>query len=205
MKFASRFLVLAIVIGSISGCASIVTGTDQTLTFNSEPDGAKVTVAGRVIGKTPLSVQIKKGKNQSLTFEKEGYKTYTTQLSMSMNSWFWGNIVIGGLLGSTTDGMSGAINEFSPDQYFVTLVPDNGHGLSSSKARKLKEIVIAFGGDIRRDLTSGGGESSDAVISLLETEAGDKETTLLVLKKLASQSANDLEFAESIIDFYGLN
>lgn len=35
-----------------TGCASIVSGTDQKLTFNSEPEEATVTVSGRVLGKT---------------------------------------------------------------------------------------------------------------------------------------------------------
>jgi hypothetical protein len=96
----------------LSSCASIVTGRDQNLTFNSEPDGATVTVSGKVVGKTPISVQIDKGKNQALVFEKEGYKTFTTQLSTRTNSWFWGNIVLGGFFGSSTDGISGAIYEF---------------------------------------------------------------------------------------------
>lgn len=89
-----------------SGCATIVSGTDQKLTFDSEPEGATVTVAGRVLGKTPLTVEVDKDKNLALTFEKEGYKTYTTQLSTSLEPWFWGNIVIGGLVGSTTDSLS---------------------------------------------------------------------------------------------------
>jgi hypothetical protein len=70
-------LIIIAGVTSITGCASIVSGTDQNLTFNSEPDAATVTVAGKVVGKTPLSVQVKKGKNQSLTFEKDGYKTHT--------------------------------------------------------------------------------------------------------------------------------
>ncbi len=204
MEILRKFLLALVVIGSISGCASIVSGRDQTLTFNSEPDGATVTVAGRTVGKTPLSVQINKGKQQSLTFEKEGYKTYTTQLSTTMDSWFWGNILIGGVLGSTTDGMSGAINEFSPDQYFVTLTPNNGHGLSTSKSRKIKELIIAFGDDIRRELVSGGGESTDAILAVLETEPADKDTTLIVLEKFANQNSNDLELATSIIKFYDI-
>lgn len=213
MKKQSKFLLpvfviaIAIAIAAVSGCASIVSGTDQTLTFNSEPDGATVTVAGKIVGKTPLSVQIDKGKNQSLTFEKEGYKTFTTQLSTTMDGWFWGNIVIGGFLGSTTDGVSGAINEFSPDQYFVTLTPDNGHGLSTSKPRKIKEIVIAFGDDIRQELASGGGEATNSILVLLEKDKKDKkdkDTTLLVLKKLSSQNQNDLDFAKAIIEFYGV-
>ena len=41
-----------------TGCASIVSGTDQKLTFNSEPEEATVTVSGRVLGKTPLTVPV---------------------------------------------------------------------------------------------------------------------------------------------------
>ena len=188
----------------VSGCASIITGTDQNLTFNSEPDGATVTVAGKVVGKTPLSVQIDKGKNQSLTFEKEGYKTHTTQLSTSLTPWFWGNIVLGGLVGSTIDGVSGAINEFEPDQYFVTLTPETPFGMSTSKPRQIKEIIIAFGSEVRKQLVAGGGESVDALIEILELENTDKQTTLKALNKLANQYSNDLEFANSIIDVYSI-
>ncbi len=39
------------------------------MTFNSEPDGATVIVAGKTLGKTPLTVKVPKDKNMSLTFE----------------------------------------------------------------------------------------------------------------------------------------
>jgi len=204
MKNLKYFVIALSFITFISGCASIVSGTDQTLTFNSEPDGATVIVAGKTVGKTPLSVQIDKDENQSLTFEKEGYKTYTTQLSTTMDSWFWGNIVFGGFVGSTTDGMSGAINEFSPDQYFVTLTPTTPYNLSTSKPRKIKEIIIAFGDDIRLELMNGGGENTDAIISLIGDEDTDKVTTTKVLKKIANDNTNDLEFANKIIDLYDI-
>jgi len=127
-----------------SGCASIVTGTDQTLTFNSEPSGATVTVAGQVLGQTPLSVPISKGKNKSITFEKEGYKTHSSQLATSTNPWVLGNVVFGGFVGSTTDGLTGAINEFQPDHFFVTLVPENSFGVTASKPRKVKRAGCCF-------------------------------------------------------------
>lgn len=187
-----------------SGCASIVSGTDQTVTFNSEPDGATVTVSGLVVGKTPVSVPLDKGQKQSLTFEKDGYKTYTTQLSTSLNGWFWGNILFVGLLGSTTDGVSGAMHEFSPDQYFVTLTAKESKGLSSSKPRKLKEMFVLFGADIRSELSKNGGEKSDAVIELLGVSAEEKESTLMTLKVLSDKHSDDLVLANQLIEFYAI-
>lgn len=195
------FVVLSTIV-FISACSTIVTGTDQTVTFNSEPDGATVTVAGLAIGKTPLSTKIDKGKNQAVTFEKEGYKTFTTKLSTTTNAWFFGNILIGGLLGSTTDGVSGAIHEFSPDQYFVTLTPETPFGLSTSKPRKIKELIIAYGAGLRSELASNGGETTDAILNLLEVGEEQKATTIAALKQLSINNKNDLDFANSIIEIY---
>ncbi|KEF31297.1 hypothetical protein D777_01646 [Marinobacter nitratireducens] len=187
-----------------SGCASVVSGTDQKLTFNSEPDEATVTVSGRVLGKTPLTVPVDRASNQSITFEKDGYETYTAQLSTTTNPWFFGNIVIGGLIGSTTDGVSGAIHEFSPDQYFVTLKPETPTGIPTSKPRQIKEIIIAFSGEFRHQLASGGGEKVDAILQLLSIGDDEKETTIRALNQLALANENDLELASTIIEIYGV-
>jgi len=199
--------IFSISIVIIGGCASVITGTDQTMTFNSEPDEATVTVAGKVVGKTPVSVKIDKGKQQTLTFEKEGYKTHTEQLSTTVNGWFWGNIICCGLLGSTTDGASGAMHEFSPDQYFVTLTSNSAFNVTTSKSRKIKYMVLTFGDDIRAELAMGGGEITQVILQLAGISAGDKEynVNVEVLRKLASKSEDDLEFAKRIIEFYDVS
>lgn len=204
MKYSLLLTLTAIVFLS-SGCASIVSGTDQKMTFNSEPDEAIVTVSGRVLGKTPITVDVDRDSNQSITFEKEGYKTYTAQLSTTTNPWFFGNIVFGGLLGSTTDGVSGAIHEYSPDQYFVTLTPDTPTGLSTSKPRQIKEIVIAFSSELRHQLASGGGEKVDVILGLLDIDESEKATTTKALNQLALNNQNDLELANTIIDVYDVD
>ncbi|MEC7816013.1 MAG: PEGA domain-containing protein [Pseudomonadota bacterium] len=193
---------LAMVAFLSTGCASIVSGTDQKLTFNSEPEEATVTVAGRVLGKTPLTVPVDRGSNLAITFEKEGYKTHTAQLSTTTNPWFFGNIVLGGLVGSTTDGVSGAIHEFAPDQYFVTLKPDTQTGISTSTPRKIKEIIIAFSGELRHQLATGGGEKVETILRLLDVEDSEKGTTVQALNQLALANENDLELANTIIEVY---
>lgn len=188
----------------VGGCASIVTGTDQELTFNTEPSGATVSVDGEVLGKTPLTVAIKRGKNKSFTFQKEGYKEHTSQLSTSTNPWVLGNVIFGGLIGSTTDGATGAINEFQPNHYFISLVPEESLVVASSKPRKIKELVVAFGNEVRKELAADGGETVDAVIDVLGLTFAEKVMSKKVLSELAKQNSNDLDFANAIIDVYGL-
>lgn len=191
-----------------TGCASIVKGTDQKLTFDSEPDGATVSVSGRVLGKTPLTASVDRASNQAFTFEKDGYETHTSQLSTTTNPWFFGNIVLGGLIGSTVDGVSGAIHQYSPDQYFITLTAESpAERISSSDPRRIKELVFAFSGKLRKQLAGGEGEIVDTLLSLIDAEdgEGDKQTTIRALNKLALNNSDDLEFAEKIIAFYGVD
>ncbi|MEA3243776.1 MAG: PEGA domain-containing protein [Pseudomonadota bacterium] len=201
MKY-THILILIAAVTAISGCASIVSGTDQALTFNSEPDEATVTIAGKVVGKTPLSVQLKKVQNQSLTFEKEGYKTYTTQLSTRLDGWFWGNILLGGVIGSTTDGVSGAMHEYSPDKYFVTLTPEAPYGLAIEQSRKITEFVVAFGDEIRLELAKGGGEKTDTLLEMIGAGESEKTTMLTVLQKLSVGNEDDVDFARAINKIY---
>jgi hypothetical protein len=205
MKYFNLLIVFMAVIAS--GCASIVGGgSSETLTFNSEPDGATVTISGRTVGKTPVSVEVKRDKNKTVTFEKDGYKTQTAQLSTTLNGWFWGNILIGGFLGSTTDSVSGAMYEFQPDQYFVTLAPVAATRIQpqSSQKAQIKELVVGFGEEIRLELAAGGGEYTSALIALLGNESGNQDAAIRILKKLADENQNDLNLSNAIIDFYNI-
>lgn len=204
MNLSVRAFVLLVAFFT-SGCATVMSeGGQQKLTFNSEPAEATVIVAGRVIGKTPVSASVKRGKDTPITIEKEGYKTHTAELSTTLNGWFWGNILIGGLLGSTTDGATGAIHEYAPNKYFVTLVPTQPFGVESSRPRDVKELWVASGAQIRTQIANGGGEHVDALFKLLEVPDTGKAQALEAVKKTAAESPDDLEVAKKLIEVYGV-
>jgi hypothetical protein len=199
---AGKALILGVMM-AVSGCATVVGGGGkQQMTFNSEPQDATVTVAGRVMGKTPLTVTVERAKNQALVVEKEGYKPFTTQLSTRLNGWFWGNIVIGGLLGSTTDGVSGAIHEYSPDQYFVTLVPAKPFGVEQNRTSDIKQLIVASGTEVRKDLANGEGEYVNSLLKLLAVADADRAKAIETLKKVSETTKDDLEFANKVIEVY---
>jgi len=106
---------------TISGCATVISGTTQTLTFNSEPTGAEVYLDGARIGSTPVSLSVKKNEKDTVMIQKEGYKTVTRDITKSYDpvtllSIFWDY--------STTDMISGAAFEYEPNSYFVELDKD---------------------------------------------------------------------------------
>lgn len=112
----------------ITGCASIIEGTSQTITLNTNPPGADCALEreGTVIGRvtpTPGSVVIEKTKHDiTISCTKGGYQEATYLNKSGAAGATFGNIVLGGGIGWAIDSASGADNKYdSPIN--LTLVP----------------------------------------------------------------------------------
>jgi hypothetical protein len=180
-----------------SGCASIIKGSKQEITFNSDPDGAKVTISGRVIGITPITTSIDRKSEQTLVFEKEGYKSVTMPLSTTINPWFWGNILIGGVIGSTTDGFSGAYCEYSPNNYYIPLEPIEEKKANLKINKKIFAMMNYY--QLVKELSTEPGEYTKALIILMGVEKSKQDSMLDQIRGIAKTSNNGLTFAERII------
>lgn len=115
----------------ITGCASIVGGgSTQEVNFDSNPAGAEIWMgqledekvvnlvnSGNV---TPSNVIVNR-KNVVVILKKEGYEDTNVVMMKTMNGWFWGNIIIGGLLGSSIDSSTGAMHKFDPNNFFLEM------------------------------------------------------------------------------------
>ncbi|WP_151901340.1 PEGA domain-containing protein [Sulfurimonas hydrogeniphila] len=101
------------------GSATIFKGTSQAITIDSEPEGAKVYVDGQLRGITPLSINMKKSlSTHTFRVVKEGYSPVTRTLEKSYDPVAILNIVWDL---STTDMLTGAAFEYSPNNYMVQL------------------------------------------------------------------------------------
>jgi hypothetical protein len=112
----------------LSGCASIVDGTTEEITVNTNPSGADCQLLreGMVIGeisKTPGSQVVKKTKHDmTISCSKPGYQTATYFDHSGVQGSTWGNIVLGGGIGWAVDSAAGADNHYeSPVN--VSMVP----------------------------------------------------------------------------------
>jgi hypothetical protein len=194
-----------LVLALSSGCATIVGGGgSQEVTFNSQPDGATVTVSGRTMGKTPMTVRMDRKTDQVLKFEKEGYKTIEMQLTTDMNPWFWGNIILGGLVGSTTDGVTGSMHQYSPNQYLVNLVPVGQIAAIGIDTRKssIKSYIVTNYNSISAELSAGQGEYLRALYALLEIPEPDHKVAYEKMRSISDGTKDIIKFADNVVSAY---
>jgi len=112
---------IMIVILFLSGCAT------TKVNINTNVEGAKVTIDGKVIGETPInSTKLKNssGKEYHVIIEKEGYKTYQGSLRKELNTGAVVSVAIGYSLCFLILPAFLLINALYierpvPDQYFV--------------------------------------------------------------------------------------
>lgn len=108
-KLAALVAAGTLLIGG-SGCASIVSKSAYPVQITSSPEGATFAIknsSGRTIqkGMTPSVVMLDsgagffRGETYRVKFEKEGYETSVAEIDTSLDPWYIGNILFGGLIG----------------------------------------------------------------------------------------------------------
>ena len=99
----------------LSGCASIVKGSRQTINISTsngkQADAIITTSTGQQNVMLPQAVPVKTD-NMDITVNVKETKctnASTTVVPSRLHPWFWGNIILGGLFGSTTDSVTGSM------------------------------------------------------------------------------------------------
>jgi hypothetical protein len=101
----------------VSGCASVATGISQDVTVNSMPPGARCDVLreGTKVqtGITPMTVSVEKSRRNISVSCVDGAGRQGVATSKSgMEPWFFGNVMLGGLIGMSIDVLDGAVNKY---------------------------------------------------------------------------------------------
>lgn len=105
----SVFLTVTLLLST--GCATIFTGTTQSVDFSSSPTGAKVDVDGKTCT-APCSIEVAKGESHKAIITKDG-RSETVVLGTSFNAISILNML--GLVGWIVDIATGAVYNVSPD------------------------------------------------------------------------------------------
>lgn len=124
---------------ALSGCATLFNGQSQAVVISSAPEGAQVTVTNRAgqrvhVGETPVTLTLKRGAGYfksevyTLAFNKEGYAPQQLTITGSTSGWYFGNILLGGLIGMlAVDPVTGAMYSL-PKSVSATMQAQNTIG-----------------------------------------------------------------------------
>ena len=122
----------------LTSCATILTGSQSTVKFNSEPDNVTVAVEGQSCS-TPCALSLKKGSEYLVRFTKNGHRTQTIVLSKGFNVVALLNMF--GLIGWVVDFATGALWNVQPETVFVTLPRASASALPTYDAVALFDIT----------------------------------------------------------------
>ncbi len=96
----------------LSGCATLLGGGgSQTLSINSNKSvkGSIEYADGKGVQyfTAPATLNVER-RSKDIIVKSKDNEFATTTVESNLNGWFLGNIIFGGLVGSTTDSISGA-------------------------------------------------------------------------------------------------
>lgn len=125
-RFTAGMAVL-LAASALTGCATIVNGLNQNIPVVSTPPAAKVSVDGKEVGVTPMTLRVpREAAGHRIKLEAAGYMPSTIQLTTSTAGVFWCNIIAWPLF--LIDLLDGAMYVFTPRRIDESLTPWSGAG-----------------------------------------------------------------------------
>jgi|SRR6185437_3115822 len=117
-------------------CASIISKSEWPVSIKSTPDKAEFTISNKAggqvhAGTTPAIIVLPakagyfSGETYQVVYSRTGFNTTTSSLNTSLNGWYLGNLIFGGLIGFLIiDPLTGAMWRL-PEEVQVTLPPSS--------------------------------------------------------------------------------
>lgn len=152
MKFPAAFA-RTLTLVFFSGCASIVSKSKYPVAITTEPAAAKIEIKDqdgvvRFAGTSPATAILDAGSGYftraryTVTASKEGFNPTTFPLQNSIDGWYWGNILVGGLIGMLiVDPITGAMFQIDTPVANMSLAPASAHiSMEGDRLRQLREL-----------------------------------------------------------------
>lgn len=195
MNITARLLAPAALL-TLGSCATIISGTSQAVTIDSNVQGATVVIDGSSVGTTPYSGKVRRRRETVGMLRKDGYVAQSFTMTSSYNpvallSIFWDY--------STTDFLSGAVWEYSPSQYYIEMFPAEGDVSHLQERTVLKALAMTFHGDLKTELGAGHGQLLNVI---QERFLSDRTMDELVRELRGLETLDAKGFGEAVADLY---
>ena len=113
-----------------SGCATMMNGSRQDITFATTPAGATVMADGAQLCVTPCAANLKRSSDHVVTLNAPGYYPYRLILRHKGSNWVAGNLMFLPLPTELIDLATGSAWYLTPEQVDRALEKQAGEGVS---------------------------------------------------------------------------
>ncbi|MCT4151313.1 PEGA domain-containing protein [Elizabethkingia anophelis] len=120
MRKVISILTMSVMTLSVTSCATIFTGTSDSITVNTKPDGATVYDKGLEKCITPCTFKVGRTLSEkTIEIKKEGYEPKTILLDRKFNAVSIINLF--GLIGWGVDAATGSLMKYDTKGYNIDL------------------------------------------------------------------------------------
>ena len=98
----------------LAGCATMIRGTEEQISVNTNPPGAKLEFSNGQSCETPCSIKAKRNQSLQITISKDDCGTQTATMIPTLGG---SGVILGGLV----DYGTGAVYDLQPNPLTVTL------------------------------------------------------------------------------------
>lgn len=146
----------------LAGCATIISKSSYPVSIDTRPEGAQVSITDRkgkevYKGRSPSTVVLKSGAGfftraeYQVRLSARGYAEQVIPVNYKLNGWYFGNLLIGGLLGMLIiDPATGAMWRLETPPIDVTLQKLNTLSGAQLKVLELKDVPDSLKGRMVR-------------------------------------------------------
>jgi hypothetical protein len=188
-----------------SGCATMLSGSSEPVTFDSTPENATISISGEIMGRTPATITLRRKQDQVVEFSKDGYQPAKMSLATKANIWIFANAIWYWAcpLSTTTDYSTGAAYEYSPNKFYVALTPV-GVPLIGAESRQntVRTYVVSSYANILNELNTSESEYLKALWALLEIPETERAQAFEKLKAMANDTKDILKFADDVVNAF---
>ena len=178
---------------ALSGCGTIVGGSSQNISIDSNVKGVEIFDGGMKLCETPCTVRLARERSEkTLIARKNGYEETRILVGTSLNLFTLGNLI--SYTGFTTDAVTGAVWEYSPDSYYVNMMRNEKESRKEELLKKeIRRFILKNYDALRMEAGSGKSEYTKSLSSMTKIGVGE-------LKKMCADSASRLLFVEDVTE-----
>ena len=90
------WMLLAVALLTAPGCGTLLGPGPDMVKIDSNPQGADVLIDGAIVGRTPLTAEVKRAAvGHDIEVKLDGYEPYSARMVNEQNPWAGGGVVLG--------------------------------------------------------------------------------------------------------------